>query len=143
MYAEGRFLRIASRITRRKRRRKRTKRRSIATAIGRKENKIRKWKLESWRACVTLEVGGEDDAGRDACALRLQRVGESPVAGCGGGIDERSIYQGDGIELWVGAGYAGAYLRRGMGLAGAVSRAVARVVAGCGGVRGCGESSRE
>ena len=42
-------------------------------------------------------------------------------------FDERTVHKTDGIEFFVGAGYAGAHLRGGMDLAGAVSGALASV----------------
>src|SRR5712692_11853165 len=57
-------------------------------------------------------------------------MGESASARRGGEFDAGAIYEAAGLELWLSARYAGAYLRCGMDLAGAFSGALARVAAG-------------
>src|SRR5258708_21671011 len=76
------------------------------------------------------------DSERNACAVRIQCVGQPGNVGGGGSSEAGRILTPDGVEFRFLAGHRGAYLRRGMGVAGALSGAVAGFPSGRGRVSG-------
>src|SRR5258708_18723126 len=74
------------------------------------------------------------DSERNAWAVRIQCVGQPENVGSGRSSEAGRIPTPDGIEFRFLAGHRGAYLRWGMGVAGAVSGAVARLPARRGGI---------
>src|SRR6266478_4234742 len=64
--------------------------------------------------------GAGHDATRDARAVRLQCLGQSPGAGCGVQPHGGAVRSADGLELWFRPRHARAHIRRRVDLAGAL-----------------------
>src|SRR6266446_2503161 len=123
MCARADFLRTPSRITRRNPRK-------IASPFSSTVEPSAKFR--TWR-------GAGHDATRDARAVRLQLLGQSPVAGRGVRPQGGAVRSADGLELWLRTGYAGAHFRRRVDLAGALSGTFAILSSRYNSVQGCRE----
>src|SRR5712664_1652691 len=79
--------------------------------------------------------GAGDDAPRDARAVRLQCLGQSPCDGSSIQTRYGTVRPADGLELWLRARHAGAYFRRRVDLAGTLPGPVARIAPGYGAIQ--------
>src|SRR5258708_36059947 len=86
-----------------------------------------------------MRRGAAHDATRDAHAVRLQRLGESSVGRRSVQPHGRAVRPADGLELWLRSRYAGPYLWRRMGLAGALPGPLAGIAPGYDAIQRRGE----
>src|SRR6267378_4554826 len=123
MCARADFLQTPSRITRRNPRRNA---RAFSSTVEQSAN-------------LKTRRGAGHDARRDARAVRLQCLGQSPVDGRGVQPHGGAVRSIDGFELRFRARHVGAHFRRRVDLAGTIPGTLARIAAGCDAIQRRGE----